>query len=58
MLEQSDPLLECDIFHRVIEKCVINRVALELMAVIMNDTAKGVVAFWYRSTWDCVEFAR
>ena len=57
MLEQSDSFLECYIFHRVVEKCVVNRVAIELMAVIMNNTAKGVVTLWYRSTWNGVKIA-
>ena len=57
MLEQSDPILKCYIFHRVVEECVINRVAVELMAIVMNNPAKGVVTLWYRSTWDGVKIA-
>ena len=55
MLEQSDPLLECNIFYRVVEECVIYRVAVELMAIIMNNASRWVVTFWYRTTWNCVK---
>ena len=57
MLEQSDPVFECYIFHRVVEKCVVNRVAIELMAVVMDNAAKGVVTLRYRSTRNGVKFA-
>ena len=57
MLEQSDPLLECQIFHRVIEESVINRAAVELVAIIVNNPAMGVVTLWHRSTWDGVKIA-
>ena len=55
MLEQTDPLLECYIFHRIVEECVVNRLAVELMAIIMNNASRWVVTLWYRTTWNCVK---
>ena len=57
MLEQPDPVFEYYIFRRVVEQCVVNRVAIELMAVIMYNSAKGVVTLRYRSTRNGVKFA-
>ena len=57
MLEQPDSLLESQIFHRVVEECVVNRAAVELMAIIVNNPAMWVVTLWYRSAWDCVKIA-
>ena len=57
MLEQSDPLLESNIFHRVVEECVIYRDTVEFMAIVMDNSAIRVIPLWYRSTWDGVKFA-
>ena len=51
ILEQFHPVLKGNILDRVVQQGVVNRAAVILMAIIVDNAPGRVIAFRHRTTW-------